>query len=484
MPRGWSSAALDRTQGQCCDGSVEMLFPDSRMGLTNPLGSDEPVTIPPGDSSFRVTAEHLGPESMLVVASRRPLRSLDSAIPPACAGSRDEPSTIPSRRGAPSGLAARGQEFVRRHLRVGAAGLRVWRGVLANRMELERDSGLRGGVASDADEASVEPAPRDSFPSVLSRNGLVGQSEAMRSLGELLTKVAATNTTVLILGESGTGKELIARLLHSQSHRAAQPFVAVNCAAVPASLLESELFGHVRGAFTHAVGDKKGLFEQASGGTLFLDEVADIPLEMQATLLRALQERRIRPVGSSTEREVDIRLVAATNRSLEDQVRAGRFREDLYYRVNVVTVEVAPLRERGDDVLLLARHFMNDAARQLQRGALGLTPEAAAALRAHDWPGNVRELQNCIERAVTLADGDLIGVQDLSPAVRASHETRAPLPPVASRDSLPTLQVLEHRYIRHVLSRVSGNKTRAAELLGIDRRTLHRKLTRLRRAEH
>jgi two-component system response regulator HydG len=315
---------------------------------------------------------------------------------------------------------------------------------------------------------------------LLNEGGLIGKSAAMQELAQLLTKVATTDATVLITGESGTGKELVARAVHSRSQRMGSQFVAVNCAAVPETLLESELFGHTRGAFTHATNDKKGLFEQAAGGTLFLDELADIPLDVQAKLLRALQERRVRPLGATEERDVDVRLLAATNKSLENEVSAGRFRKDLYYRVHVVEVTVPPLRDRDDDVLLIAHHFIGQMAARAGKSLVGLSPEASDALFAYEWPGNVRELQSCIARAVTLAEGTSITLVDLPPVIQAACEKRTTLPPVMDRESLPRLSDVERRYIRHVLQKTSGNKTRAAEVLGIDRRTLHRKLKRMR----
>jgi two-component system response regulator HydG len=301
-------------------------------------------------------------------------------------------------------------------------------------------------------------------------------SEAMAEMGSTLRKIANSDSTVLITGESGTGKELVARVLHDRSPRSAGAFVAVNCAAVPESLIESEFFGHARGAFTGASVGSKGLFEQASGGTLFLDEVGEVGVAMQSKLLRALQERKVRPVGGQQEIDVDVRLLAATNRRLEEEVRTGSFREDLFYRLNVLTVHVPNLRERNDDVLLLAEHFIAEFSERMGKHVEGLSEDAKAALIRHAWPGNVRELQSCIERVVTLAEGSLIQTSDLPPAVIESTQPIGRLHSVLGRDSLPTLNDLEWRYIQHVLSRVDGNKTHAAKLLGINRRTLHRKL--------
>ena len=335
-------------------------------------------------------------------------------------------------------------------------------------------------LPSDLEKKTALESHRSELPSLLDDGGLIGRSEAIVELGKLLSKVADSDATVLITGESGTGKELVARVIHARSSRSRGGFVAVNCAAVPETLLESELFGHTKGAFTHATNDKKGLFEQANGGTLFLDELADIPLDVQAKLLRVLQERHVRPLGATEEREVDVRLLAATNKALHDEVREGRFRQDLYYRVDVVEVNVPPLRERDEDVILIAEQFIAQLAGRAGKGVVGLSPEAVEAMLSYDWPGNVRELQNCIARAVTLADGSHITVADLTPSIQNAPERRTTLPPVMDRESLPPLSDVERRYIRHVLQRTEGNKTRAAEVLGIDRRTLHRKLKRMR----
>jgi transcriptional regulator with GAF, ATPase, and Fis domain len=318
---------------------------------------------------------------------------------------------------------------------------------------------------------------------LLASAGMVGESDTMLALADLLQRVADCEATVLVTGESGTGKELVARALHTLSRRASAPFVAINCAAMPETLLESELFGHVRGAFTDAHANKLGLFEEASHGTLFLDELGEIPPGMQAKLLRVLQERRVRPVGASVEREVDVRLLAATNKDLDHEVRAGRFRQDLYYRVNVVTVEVPPLRARGNDVLLLAERFISEIGTRTGKSVCGLSAAACDALLGYDWPGNVRELCNCIERAVALADADHIVPANLPAVLRRPpardvvlHQMGADLAPGGE---LPSLCDVEKSYIRYVLEQVGGNKSSAARLLGIDRRTLHRKLGRM-----
>jgi two-component system response regulator HydG len=306
---------------------------------------------------------------------------------------------------------------------------------------------------------------------------IVGQSGAMRRVYELIQRVGESDASVLIHGETGTGKELIARGIHSKSRRKNGPFVAINCAAVPHSLLESELFGHARGAFTDAKAQRTGLFVQASGGTLFLDEIGELPIDVQPKLLRALQERKVRPVGANQEIPFDARIVAATNRNLEDEVYEKRFREDLYYRINVVKIDVPPLRERGGDVLHLAQHFLKQFAERNAKPTLELSTTAAEKLMAYNWPGNVRELENCMEHAVALARFDQITVEDLPEKIRAYRAERFV---VAANDptEIVTMDELERRYILRVLSLVGGNKSRAAQVLGFDRRTLYRKLER------
>jgi len=306
---------------------------------------------------------------------------------------------------------------------------------------------------------------------------IVGQSGAMRRVYELINRVGESDASVLIHGETGTGKELIARGIHGKSRRKNGPFVAINCAAVPHSLLESELFGHARGAFTDAKAQRTGLFVQASGGTLFLDEIGELPIDVQPKLLRALQERKVRPVGANQEIPFDARIVAATNRNLEDEVYEKRFREDLYYRINVVKIDVPPLRERGGDVLHLAQHFLKQFAERNAKPSLELSTTAAEKLMAYNWPGNVRELENCMEHAVALARFDQITVEDLPEKIRAYRAERFV---VAANDptEIVTMDELERRYILRVLSLVGGNKSRAAQVLGFDRRTLYRKLER------
>jgi DNA-binding NtrC family response regulator len=308
-----------------------------------------------------------------------------------------------------------------------------------------------------------------------SRQGLVGDSRGMERVRELVRRVARTDATVLITGESGTGKELVARAVHQESSRCEGPFVALNCAAVPAQLLESELFGHVRGAFTDARSARRGLFLEASGGTLFLDEIAEMPTEMQVKLLRALQERTVRPVGGNEEVPFDARIIAATNRDLDAEVGAGRFREDLYYRINVVGVHVPPLRERPGDIAELAGHFIQRFAERFGKPVTGLGPAVLDRLLAYDWPGNVRELENSIERAVALATGEQVTVDDLPARVKSrAVEATAVVPEASGR--LVTLDELEKSYIHHVLRVLGSNKSMAARVLGIDRRTLYRRL--------
>jgi len=306
---------------------------------------------------------------------------------------------------------------------------------------------------------------------------LIGESACMRSLHELIAKVSASDAPVVVSGETGSGKELVARAIHAASRRASGPFVAVNCAAIPPTLLESELFGHVRGAFTDARHDREGLCLQADGGTLLLDEIADLPLELQPKLLRMLVVGAVRPVGSDRELPFDARVIAATHRDLRTEVEEGRFREDLFFRLEVLSVEVPPLRARGRDVLLLAQRCVERAAHSEGRRVLGLTPAAAERLFAYSWPGNVRELENAIEHAVALTSYEKIVVDDLPARIR---DYRSSDVLVASQDpsELVTLEEVERRYLLRVLESVGGNKTLAARILGLDRRTLYRKLER------
>jgi DNA-binding NtrC family response regulator len=304
---------------------------------------------------------------------------------------------------------------------------------------------------------------------------MLGESPAMQRVFAMIERVAGSGAPVLITGETGTGKELVAHSLHDRSPHSAGPFVAINCAAMPEALLESELFGHTKGAFTDARAARAGLFVEASGGTLFLDEVAELPLALQAKLLRALQERKVRPVGSDKEIAFDAHLISATHRELESRVESGKFREDLYYRLNVLTIRLPPLRERGSDVLLLAHEHLRRVAERTGKPVKGIAAAAARKLVAYAWPGNVRELGNAMERAVALAEYDEITVADLPEKIQAvtpSHVIVAGDDP----SELATLEEVERRYILRVIESVGGNRTHAAEILGVDRKTLYTKL--------
>jgi len=297
--------------------------------------------------------------------------------------------------------------------------------------------------------------------------GIVGRSESMLQVFKTAARVAQSDATVLIEGESGTGKEQVARAIHAASKRAGGPFVAVDCGAIAEGVLESELFGHARGAFTGAQASRRGLFEEASHGTLFLDEMGDVGPALQARLLRALQEGEIRRVGANEPIPVDVRVLAATNKDLAARVKQGKFREDLYYRINVVTIRLPPLRERREDVPLLAEHF---AAKHGRPEGAAITSEARELLLAYDWPGNVRELENVIARALALNPSGLVVPEDLPERLRGLPPS---VPPPGSSDR-PTLAEVERRYAVQVLAETGGNKTRAAEILGIDRKTLYR----------
>jgi DNA-binding NtrC family response regulator len=306
---------------------------------------------------------------------------------------------------------------------------------------------------------------------------IIGTSPALQAVFRLVEKVSSTNTNILIEGESGTGKELIARAIHHNSPRSERPFVALNCGALPESLLESELFGHEKGAFTGAISSKAGLFRSGEGGTVFLDEVAEITPAMQVRLLRALQEHEVTPVGSSVPVPFDARIIAATNRDLEKEVSGGRFREDLFYRLNVIEIHLPPLRERREDIPLLVRSFIKRNSREQSATEKPVSTEAMSALINYNWPGNVRELQNAIERAFTLS-GEEIDLDSLPPRVREAAAA-AGQAPVRDPDGLrPTLAEIERRHILDTLSAVNQDKARAANILGIDLSTLYRKLKR------
>jgi DNA-binding NtrC family response regulator len=323
---------------------------------------------------------------------------------------------------------------------------RVERRLRARKKELGRDSPEAGG------------------------SGLIAHSQAMLRVIELARRVAKVDSTVLITGESGVGKERVARLIHDESSRMGGPFVAINCGAVPENLLESELFGHAKGAFTGANQDRPGLFEAANGGTLLLDEVGEVPAPMQVKLLRALQEREVRRIGENNNRKVDARVLAATNRDLPAEVHAARFRQDLFYRLRVVELSVPPLRERRDDVLVLARTFLKDAAERMNRKVTGITPKAANQLVRYGWPGNVRELENAIERAVVLARGTRVDVDDLP------EEIGLAVPSAYAPGDVRSLEDVERDYILAVVRANQGNKTAAAYQLKIGIATLYRKL--------
>jgi two-component system response regulator HydG len=317
------------------------------------------------------------------------------------------------------------------------------------------------------------PGPQGDGVSLLS-----GSSERMRRLREVVRQVARSSAPVLIQGESGTGKELVARALHAESARGTQAFIAVNCAAIPEHLMESELFGHEKGAFTGAVQSKPGLFEAANGGTLFLDEIGDLPLSLQAKLLRVLQEGEVRRLGATLSRKIDVRLISATHRKLQARVLEGLFREDLLFRLDVIGLEVPPLRERGEDVLILADELMREASLRMQKGALSLSEEVRQLFLRYRWPGNVRELSNAIERAAVFCEGAIIELRDLPPVLvegSASQAARARSIPVLLGTPL---REVEDLLIRRTLEATEGDKEMAAKLLGVNSRTIYRKLER------
>ena len=311
------------------------------------------------------------------------------------------------------------------------------------------------------------------------QGGLLGRSPVMIGLYKEIARVAPTRSTILIIGESGAGKELVARSIHQHSTRSAGSFVAVNCGALTETLLEAELFGHVRGAFTGAVNDRKGLWEEAAGGTLFLDEVGETSPALQVKLLRALQEGEIRRVGASRTTQVDARILAATNRNLEQDVKAGKFREDLFYRLSVVTLRVPALKERRTDIPLLAERFLAMVLGREGHKQLTLSEETIRTLVAYNWPGNVRELESAIEYAVLHARGRAIAPEDLPEKLQSANVRAAARSPLSALfEDLPALEELERRYLLYILEIAGGNRTRAAEILGIDRRTLYRMIER------
>lgn len=300
---------------------------------------------------------------------------------------------------------------------------------------------------------------------------IVGQSAGMQEVFDLINRVSQTKANVLISGESGTGKEMVARAIHELSPRAQKPFVAINCTAIPENLLESELFGHAKGAFTGAAQKKKGLFEEAEGGTLFLDEIGDMDLGLQAKLLRVLQDRKIRPVGETTDKEIDVRIIAATHKDLKAAIRNNSFREDLYYRLAVIPIVIPPLRYRKEDIPVLADYFMRKYAAANNSNIKGFTTAAIHQLISQPWEGNVRELENVIERAVVLCKTDVIDEKDIPVSESNDFESLY----AATIHQLPTLEDLEKRYIRFVLDKTGGKKEKASQILGINRRTLYRK---------
>jgi DNA-binding NtrC family response regulator len=333
-------------------------------------------------------------------------------------------------------------------------------------MTIEKALGERE-LRSEVNRLRAEVARRDRLENI------IGRSQAMQEIFDLIRRVSGSPANVLITGESGTGKELVARAIHSHSPRKGRPFVAVNCAAIPGTLLESDLFGYKRGAFTDARTDRQGLFVEADGGTIFLDEVTELPLPLQPKLLRVLQEHEVRPLGASRSERIDVRVIAATNRDIEASLQAGEFREDLYYRLNVIQIQIPPLRARTEDILPLAGHFLARSAARAGKALRGFSETANKVLLGHHWPGNVRELENVVERAVALCDREIIGPEDLPPALR---ERKSPDRLGTAVAQGLTLDQLEREYIERVMQAEGGNKTRAALRLGLDRKTLYRKL--------
>ena len=310
---------------------------------------------------------------------------------------------------------------------------------------------------------------------------ILGKSKPMRAVFDLIRRVADSQANILITGESGTGKELVAKALHFNSRRKGAPFVPVNCAAIPEHLLESELFGHMKGSFTDAKTDKRGLFEAAHKGTLLLDEISEMPMMLQAKLLRAVQEREIRRVGATRSIPVDVRIIAATNLHLTEEVKAKRFREDLYYRLNVIEISLPPLRDRKEDIPLLCEMLLQKSAARVEKSIKGIAESALGLLMDYEWPGNVRELENVIERAVTLAQGEKVTTEDLPSGIREVKGERQLIEDGIER--LLPLEEVERGYIKRMLEKTGGNKYRAAKILGIDRKTLYRKLEELEKAQ-
>ncbi|MFG0284989.1 MAG: sigma-54 interaction domain-containing protein [Phycisphaerales bacterium JB039] len=341
--------------------------------------------------------------------------------------------------------------------------------------EIARRIGALLAQRQGASDAS-EPEGQDSAPlaPTPARQGLIGASEQMQSVRRAIDRAARTSATVLICGESGTGKELVARAIHYQSRRSTAPFLPVNCAAIPESLVESELFGYVKGAFTGATTTRAGFFQTADGGTIFLDEISEMSLSVQAKLLRVLQDHEVRMVGSDRSRPTDVRIIVATNKDLASEVNAERFRADLYFRLNVLTIDLPSLRDRSEDLELLIEHFVEKWAHETSGAPLVFSSEAMAAMRGYDWPGNIRELENLIRRMGVMLDAPRVELADLPAHLQGA--------PARSSFSMRSLEDVEAEHIRRVLDAVDGNRTRAAEVLGIDRKTLRAKLASKRRA--
>jgi two-component system, NtrC family, response regulator HydG len=334
------------------------------------------------------------------------------------------------------------------------------------------DEELFSAVRRALDKLKLRIAVQDRIPQTIgSRYGLLGDSEPMNYVLGAIAKAASTPATVLITGQSGTGKELVARAIHYSSKRASAPFVPVNCGGIPETLLESELFGYVKGAFTGALESRAGFFQTADGGTIFLDEVSETSLAMQVKLLRVLQEKEVCMVGSTQPRKVNVRILAATNKNLLSLVKKGSFREDLFYRLNVIEIVIPPLQDRGDDILLLAKHFARKYSVEDEKPEPRFTDKALEMLRNYGWPGNVRELENVVHSVVVMTDSDVIDGPDLPALMRYAG--------VRETGLQRTLAEVEAEHIRNVLASVGGNKTRAAEVLGIDRKTLREKMKRL-----
>jgi DNA-binding NtrC family response regulator len=334
------------------------------------------------------------------------------------------------------------------------------------------DKELFTAVRKALDKLKLHKTAQDHSPrEIQARYGLLGESEAMQKVFSHIAKAAVAPLTVLVTGESGTGKELVARAIHYSSPDLKGPFVPVNCGGIPEGLLESELFGYVKGAFTGALETRAGFFQTADGGTIFLDEISETSLSMQVKLLRVLQDKEVCMVGSNKTRKVNVRILAATNKNLLKLIDKGFFREDLYYRLNVIEISIPPLRERGDDILLLARHFVNRFSQELHRNERVFSDKALAVLRNYYWPGNVRELENVIQRLVVMTEGEIVDVPDLPALLRFSG--------LRETGVYRTLLEVEAEHIRNVLASVGGNKTKAADILGIDRKTLREKLKKI-----